>query len=72
MVLELEPDDDGGVDIVAWTGCTFLGVSVVLRGVSGAGQCRAVGAVACIACKSCGGGTGELKYTDNKRWGMVV
>ena len=42
--LELEPDDDVGVDIFAWTGRTFLGVIVVLRGVSGAGQCRAVGA----------------------------
>ena len=34
-----------GVDTVAWTGRTFLGVIVVLRGVSRAGHCRAVGAM---------------------------
>ena len=45
LELELEPDDDVGVDTIAWTARTFLGVIVVLRGVSGAGQCRAVGAV---------------------------
>ena len=34
-----------GVVTVACTGLTFLGVAVVLCGISGAGQCRAVGAV---------------------------
>ena len=34
-----------GVDTVAWTGLTFLGVAVVLCGISGAGQCRTARAV---------------------------